>query len=283
MIADEEAVPYLDVDGHFLKQDGHVVYRRWCLTHWAARRGALPPSHPDFLRPIDPRTRAKDRKKLGARLSITQVNHPTAQPAPEPIVQLEHEPIFDPEPPHKQPREFDLSEMRLQQALEAGDHALAHALIQETNQIRNPMDILKNLSTNQRPQAIVVFPTFYPEIFPKVDFLDWIIPAAETITDATIVARLEAKNLNTLKMVHYLKAMGYKPPRIASAVSKGLAYVVQLLAQPAPDLRDAHAALNNTQVPELPTTDPSPEPMPESSHLYTVEEILAGYSKNSQT
>jgi len=61
MIAPEEAVPYLDKYGQPIPGQ----YRNWCIFHWANRLGALPPSHPDFYKPIDPRTRRKDNIRLG--------------------------------------------------------------------------------------------------------------------------------------------------------------------------------------------------------------------------
>lgn len=54
------AVPYVDDYGQPIPN----VYRDWCVYHWAHRRGALPPSHPNFLRPLSAATRAKERKML---------------------------------------------------------------------------------------------------------------------------------------------------------------------------------------------------------------------------
>jgi hypothetical protein len=59
-IPPEEAVPYVNKLGQPIPGQ----YRNWCLTHWAMRTGALPPSHPDFLKPRDPRTKRRDNYYL---------------------------------------------------------------------------------------------------------------------------------------------------------------------------------------------------------------------------
>lgn len=89
-IPPEEAVPYLDIHGRRIPH----MYRNWCITHWAQRLGSLPPSHPDFFKPIDARTKRKDRQYLSAMVGYASLHgqSPTAQhlrsydpsPAPEP-------------------------------------------------------------------------------------------------------------------------------------------------------------------------------------------------------
>jgi hypothetical protein len=64
-IEPSQAVPYLDDYGQpILDHTGDYLYRDWCMYHWSKRRNALPPSHPNFLRPLSPATRAKERKWL---------------------------------------------------------------------------------------------------------------------------------------------------------------------------------------------------------------------------
>jgi hypothetical protein len=76
-IPPEEAVPYLDSFGHPIQG----VYRNWCLTHWSQRLGALPPSHPDFFKPIDARTRRKDKQYLSQMVGYASLHgqSPTSQ------------------------------------------------------------------------------------------------------------------------------------------------------------------------------------------------------------
>src|SRR4030095_16853266 len=97
-IPPEEAVPYVAADGQPLQLNGKIQYRNWCLTHWSMRRGSLPPSHPNFLRPIDPRTRAADRRKLGV-IRVTQADlADSVKPASVPS-------LLAPEPEQPQPIE----------------------------------------------------------------------------------------------------------------------------------------------------------------------------------
>lgn len=274
-IRDDEAVPYADVRGQPIERNGKIEYRNWCLTHWSLRRGALPPSHPMFLAPLDARTRTKDKRALG----LTEVNKPVItiadipkhdpSPAPkieeppirEPIAEEEHIPT--PEWTHAQMNQWEAKQKLL-------DFVAPHT---------NPTDLLKRIQQNTKPRIRIGFPAFYPDIMPKVDIWDIMGYAVMQTVDATIVSKLENKGFSTNKIAHYLKTLGYPTGRIASALDKGFVYIAQLLRAPAPNLQDIHDLMDG----KLPSPVPSPEPTHKiehpRDHIYTVNEILKGYAK----